>query len=167
VKWTEGLIHLAMRNVLGVRGWTLVAGEYPGGSDHDLYPLNVVCPTLARDESPDPRRHSLGEVIPDLVALRGRALLIAEAKVRYSEADRRKLTRLLGERRGDLLAALRKFADDRRVSTLLPVETLDFHPTLVFSSVGHAPTPPPGFSYLRLTSTKEGAFEGVLAAEST
>jgi len=60
MKWTEGHIHLAMRQILIAQGWSLIAGELPGGSDHDLYPLNVVDPALARDRSPDPRRHSLG-----------------------------------------------------------------------------------------------------------
>ena len=81
MKWTEGHIHVVMRDVLRQKGWTLVAGEFPGGSDHELYPLNVVDPVVARDASPDPRRHSLGELIPDLVALRGANLFVGEAKV--------------------------------------------------------------------------------------
>jgi hypothetical protein len=88
-----------MREYLKSEGWILVAGEYPGGSDHELYPLNVVDPSVARDNSPDPRRHSLREIIPDLVALRGRDLFIGEAKVGYSEKDRDKLDDLVNTRR--------------------------------------------------------------------
>lgn len=162
-KWTEGHIHVAMRHVFKRDGWTLVAGEYPGGSDHELYPLNVVCPDLACDDSPDPSRHSLGELIPDLVAVRGRELVLAEAKVGYSSSDRVKLTELLTERRADLLLALRKFAGDRGAKALLPVETLELLPVLVFAAGGSAPPPAEGFSYLRVKSLTEGAFEGRLA----
>ena len=91
MRWSEGLIHLSMRAFLTRQGWQLIAGEYPGGSDHQLYPLNVVDPALARDESPDPRRHSLGELIPDLVALRKRDLFIGEAKLGHDDGDRAKL----------------------------------------------------------------------------
>src|SRR5437867_190192 len=132
MRWTEGRVHVAMRRVLRDQGWRLVAGEYPGGSDHELYPLNVVDTAVARDGSPDPRRHSLGELIPDLVALSGDDLLIAEAKPAYNEPDREKLTTLLGERRGDLLVALGKFAVERKVRELLPVRRLRIHPVLVF-----------------------------------
>src|SRR5260370_16835366 len=95
LKWTEGHIHLAMRSFLTSQNWTLVAGEFPGGSDHDLYPLNVVDPTIARDRSPDPRRHSFGELIPDLVALRGRDLFIGEAKLRYDPKNPQQLETLV------------------------------------------------------------------------
>ena len=162
MKWTEGHIHLCMRRFLVRQGWLLVAGEYPGGSDHQLYPLNVVDPALARDESPDPRRHSLGEIIPDLVALCHRSLFIGEAKVQYTDDDRDKLTHLLGNRKNDLLAALQTFASDRNVPELLPVETLNMHPVLVFLSDSDAPPPAPGFSYLRIANKNDAYFEGVL-----
>lgn len=166
MRWSEGRIHLLMRDFLTRQGWQLVAGEYPGGSDHQLYPLNVVDPAVARDESPDPRRHSLGELIPDLVALRGRVLLIGEAKPGYDDGDRAKLALLLNERRDHLLAALQTFAVERRVPELLPVDTLDIHPVLVFRSAGEAPPPPPGFSYLRIVNRGEAYFEGVLGGIS-
>ena len=151
-----------MREFLNRQGWQLVAGEYPGGSNHQLYPLNVVDPALARDESPDPRRHSLGELIPDVVALRKRNLLIGEAKLKYDDGDRAKLALLLSERRNDLLAALQTFALERGVPELLPVEALDLFPVLVFRSDADAPAPPPGFSYLRIVNRSEAYFEGVL-----
>ena len=162
MRWSEGHLHVAMRKILLRQGWLLIAGEYPGGSDHELYPLNVVDPVLARDESPDPRRHSMGELIPDLVALRERDLLIGEAKLRYDEGDRAKLALLLNERREHLLAALRTFARDRRVSNLCPVETLIMRPVLVFKSDADAPTPAPGFSHLRIVNQSDAYFEGAL-----
>ena len=117
-----------MRRVLKQKGWKLIAGEYPGGSDHELYPLNVIDPTVARDRSPDPRRHSLGELIPDLVAIRNRDLLIAEAKVSYNIPDLEKLQYLIGERRSDLMIALEKFSKERSYPELLPLKSLKLHP---------------------------------------
>jgi hypothetical protein len=151
-----------MREYLKSEGWILVAGEYPGGSDHELYPLNVVDPSVARDNSPDPRRHSLREIIPDLVALRGRDLFIGEAKVGYSEKDRDKLDDLVNTRRLDLLGALRTFARERNVPAVLPVESLVLRPTLVFRETSEAPKVPAGFSYLRIQNMKQGYFEGAL-----
>ena len=162
MKWTEGEVHVAMRRLLRGAGWQLIAGEFPGGSDHELYPLNVVDPRVARDASPDPRRHSLGELIPDLVALRGRDLAVLEAKVRYDDNDRVKLETLLTARRADLLVSLARFAADRRVPQLLPIETLVIHPVLAFAAKDAPPAPPP-FSYLRVESRDMGHFEGVLA----
>jgi hypothetical protein len=160
--WTEGYIHVAARRVLRDLEWELVAGEFPGGSDSELYPLCVVDRRVARDNSPDPRRHSVDELIPDIVALRDRELLIGEAKVNYSEADRLKLQRLLGERRLDLLAALEKFALERGFPSLLPISSLVFRPTLVFASDRPTPPVPVGFSYLRLQDMTAGYFEGDL-----
>ena len=162
MKLSEGLIHVCMRSFLKRNGWQLVAGEYPGGSDHELHVLNVVDPTVARDDSPDPRRHSAGELIPDLVALRNRDLFVGEAKPKYDDDDRAKLVRLLGERRDHLFAALRTFASDRNVPQLCPVEALDIHPVLIFQADSVAPPPPPGFSYLRIANMDEAYFEGVL-----
>lgn len=162
MRWSEGLIHLCMRGFLDRQGWQLIAGEYPGGSDHQLYPLNVVDPAVARDDSPDPRRHSLGELIPDLVALRNRDLFIGEAKLHYDDGDRAKLVSLLGKRRDHLLAALRTFALERGFPQLLPLDTLDMYPVLVFRSSSEAPPPPPCFSYLRIINRDDAYFEGVL-----
>lgn len=59
---TESFVHVAMREYLKKEGWTLVAGEYPGGSDDELYVLSIMDPSVACDNSPDPRRHSEGEI---------------------------------------------------------------------------------------------------------
>lgn len=163
MKWTEGRIHISMRNILAVQGWLLVAGEFPGGSDHELYPLNIVDPEVAKDGSPDPRRHSVGEIIPDLIALRGRDLLIGEAKVKYDARDREKLELLISDRRADLLRSLRIFSKERRVPELLPIETLILRPTLVFLAESSVIPPLPGsLSYLRIMSTTRAFFEGPL-----
>lgn len=166
MRWVEGHIHLSMRTFLKREGWLLVAGEYPGGSDHELYPLNVVDPAVARDDSPDPRRHSLGELVPDLLALRNRNLIIAEAKLRYDDGDRSKLVSLLNERRDHLIAALETFALERQVPDLLPVHTLIMHPVLAFRASSGAPAPPAGFSYLRIVSPNDAYYDGVLANET-
>ena len=154
-----------MRAFLKGQGWLLVAGEYPGGSDHELYQLNVVDRVVARDNSPDPRRHSSGELTPDLVALRNRTLFIGEAKPRYDDLDRDKLVRLLTERQSDLIAALETFALERGFPNLSPVETLEMHPVLIFPSTSNAPPPPPCFSYLRIVNQHAAYFEGVLGPQ--
>lgn len=164
MKWTEGNVHVAMRRFLRSAGWTLIAGEYPGGSDHELYALNVVDPVVACDGSPDPRRHSRGELIPDLIALKANDLLIAEAKVGYDSGDQAKLDLLLNQRRFDLLAALASFAVERDRPQLLPLQRLVLHPVLVFLADGAAPPPPAGFSYLRIIDRTNARFEGALAA---
>jgi hypothetical protein len=163
MRWTEGFIHLAMRRVLRDRGWKLIAGEFPGGTDHELYPLCVVDPRVARDSSPDPRRHSLGELIPDLVALKGRYLFVGEAKLGYDEGDKLKLEYLLGDRRQDFFLALTKFAKERGFPELLPVESLEFKPALVFLEGRKAPVPVGTLSYLRIADQQTGYFQGDLA----
>jgi len=161
-KWTEGHIHVAMRKILKLKGWRLIAGEYPGGSDHELYPLNIIDPTLARDRSPDPRRHSLGELIPDLVALKGRDLIIAEAKVNFNLPDLEKLKYLISERNADLMTALAKFSDERGFPEIQPLRTLKLHPTLVFVDSGSIRLPDINFSHLLISSHDIGRFTGCL-----
>jgi hypothetical protein len=162
-KWTEGLVHVAMRKALRNAGFKLIAGEFPGGSDHELYPLNVTDPTVARDRSPDPRRHSTGELIPDIVALKQRCLVLGEAKVNYNDSDRIKLAYLINERRGDLQIALAKFSAERRFSELMPFDTLTLLPVLIFTTLKTSPALPKGFSYMRMASDSEALYEGTLA----
>lgn len=45
---TETFIHIAMRKYLKKEGWTLVAGEYPGGSDDELFVLSIMNPIVAK-----------------------------------------------------------------------------------------------------------------------
>lgn len=159
-RWTEGYVHLRMRQDLKSKGFRLVAGEYPGGSDHELYPLNVVDPVVARDGSPDPRRHSFGELIPDILALRGRYLVIGEAKVDYSDADRIKLQSLIMDRRSDLFSALEKFSSDRRVEELLPLDTLTLLPTLIFTDRRVSPIAGEGMSHIIVSTQNPSTFVG-------
>ena len=158
----EDFIHLAMRTFLRQQGWQLIAGQFPGGSDHELHALQVTDPAVARDRSPDPRRHSSSELIPDLIALRDRNLFIGEAKPRYDHGDLAKLVDLLDERRDHLLTALDTFAHERQAPELLPAGTLELLPVLIFSSDSLAPRPPPGFSYLRIVTRTKAYFEGHL-----
>jgi len=160
--WTEGRVHLAMRKSLRKSGFTLIAGEFPGGSDHELYPLNVTDPVVARDRSPDPRRHSAGELIPDIVALKVRALIIGEAKVHYDEPDREKLARLVTERVEHLKQAIEKFAYDRKRAELLPFETLKLLPTLIFTDQRPAPAPEYGFSHVVIGQDGAARFLGLI-----
>jgi len=132
-KITETHVHVAVRNWLKRSGWKLIAGQYPGGSDDECSALNIVDPALAKDKSPDPRRHSDNKLVPDIVALSGRNLLLIEMKPNYSKADQEKLEYLVGERSFDLVLALKKFALDKGCKDLEPIETLVFNIGLGFS----------------------------------
>ena len=164
MKWSEGLVHRAMRRALKSNGWTLIAGEYPGGSDHDLYPLNVVDPTFARDQSPDPRRHSQGELIPDLVAIHGRKLCVVEAKPAYSASDEIKLRHLLSTRSADFFNALDIFGKRYGFQEMFPLHTLKIYPTLAFPETARAPPPVNGMSYLLVKPCNSASFVGALGA---
>jgi hypothetical protein len=155
LRWTEGDVHVAMREQLRRDGWRLVAGQFPGGSDGELPPLNVVDPAVARDLSPDPRRHSSGKLVPDLVALREGVLLVVEAKVGYSEEDRQKLLLLLGARQADFFQALRELGRRRGVPELEAPERLEVIPALAQSATRPAPPSLPGFALIKARSRTE------------
>lgn len=110
----EDFIHYHARRAVRTLGWELVAGQYPSGSDDDLPCLNVVDPSLARDQSPDHRRHSANKLVPDLVARRGDELLVVEMKPLYDPADEAKLLYLAGPRRPDFDGALDRLIAHRR-----------------------------------------------------
>src|SRR5687768_6366922 len=90
----EDIIHFYMRRDLRARGWELLGGQYPNGSDDELPAFSVMDPLLARDRSPDHRRHSLNKVVPDLVARNGGLVLVVEAKPTYDREDELKLIAL-------------------------------------------------------------------------
>lgn len=96
-------------------GWQLIAGQYPSGSDDELPCLNVVDPELARDQSPDHRRHSTNKLVPDLVALADHDLLVVEMKPLYDLGDELKLLDLVGQRRPDFDRALDSLSQSRRL----------------------------------------------------
>lgn len=146
------MVHVAMRAQLRKEGWVLVAGQFPGGSDDELPALNITDPVVARDQSPDPRRHSSGKLVPDLVALKGCTLLLIEAKVGYSDEDRQKLLEMLGPRRDDLIRALRELACVRGILELSRPQQLKIIPGL--AQAADAPTSPlpPDFASIRAHS---------------
>jgi len=130
----ESFVHVAMRQFLKNEGWTLVAGEFPGGSDDELYVLSIMDPVVARDNSPAPRRHSEGEIIPDLFAYKDGRMLVIEAKPKYSDEDREKLRNLLTNKRNLLLASLKKFCFKRHLLRGIDIDNLEFIPTLAFGN---------------------------------
>lgn len=153
----EDFIHYYVRRYLLSTGWALLAGQYPNGSD-DLPALNVVDPQVARDRSPDPRRHSKDKLVPDLVSLLDERLLVIEMKPSFDAADAVKLLRMRDDRRADFDRALLQLADRRHV-TLPPLPSLRFIPVLAFQ----AGTPAPrlaDFCYLRVDGAGLVAMEG-------
>lgn len=155
-------MHRAVRRYLSAHGWTLVAGQWPGGSDDTLHILNVVDPAIARDLSPDPRRHSLDKFVPDIVALRSDTLLIVEAKPNYSQRDFDKLECLIGERRSDLHLALRSFGLERGFPSLVEPLELMIQPSLAFGSNSPHPIPNPPWVLLLVDPTGKVSPQGPL-----
>jgi Holliday junction resolvase-like predicted endonuclease len=147
----EAYVHIAVRRFLRKEGWTLVAGEFPGGSDDELHVLSIMDPLLARDNSPDHRRHSSGEIIPDLIAIKDDTLIIIEAKPKYSESDKTKLTALLSERREDLLKTLNNFLLRHKLSHFLPLTKFRFIPCLAFLKQRTEHPHVPGFWIFEVT----------------
>lgn len=131
---TESMIHIAMRQYLKNTGWTLVAGEYPGGSDDELYVFSVMDPTVARDNSPDPRRHSEGEIVPDLLAYKDGVILVVEAKPKYSADDKEKLIHLFTDKRNLLIDSLEHFCRHRHILPEVCVRDAQYVPTLAFGN---------------------------------
>lgn len=129
----EDFIHYVLRLHLKDKGWELLAGQYPNGSDDELRALNVIDPAVARDQSPDPRRHSMNKLVPDLVARRANHLLVVEIKPGYSAEDEMKLDLMLNERLQHFHAALEAFTR-ARVGVGLHVGDLTLVPALAFSS---------------------------------
>jgi hypothetical protein len=154
----EDLIHVAIRRFLAAQKWTLLAGQYPDGSD-DLPPLNIVDPTVARDQSPDPRRHSVNKVVPDLVAYQAPIMPLIEMKPRYSEEDEAKLIDLLLNRRANLLLALEAFLTVHPIPLTRPVDELIFVPCLGFAADSIYP-PHPGFCYFKVRDINTVDFVG-------
>jgi len=134
MKKDETFVHVAIRNYLKLQGWSLLAGQYPGGSDDELHVFNVFDPLLAKDESPDHRRHSFGKLVPDLIAFKDDTLLIIEAKPEYSASDKDKLEYLLSERKNDFLIGFKKFLIERVENSNIDLEKVKLVPVLAFLS---------------------------------
>lgn len=148
MKRDETFVHVAIRNYLKAKGWTLISGQYPGGSDDELHVFNIFDPELAKDESPDHRRHSAGKFVPDLIVYKDKTLLVIEAKPEYSISDKEKLTQLLSVKRKDFINGLNKFAQEKGFSQIIPVEKLRIIPVLAFLSEAIAPKD--GHAYLKV-----------------
>jgi len=130
----ESMIHIAMRKYLKNDGWILVAGEFPGGSDDELYVMSIMDPEVACDNSPDSRRHSDGEIIPDLFAYRDGKMLVVEAKPKYSLRDKNKLRNLLLNKKSLLISSLFHFCYERNVLPNINWNNVRFIPTLAFEN---------------------------------
>ena len=129
----EDVIHYAVRQFLSKSSWELIAGQYPNGSDDELPPLNIMDPELAKDNSPDHRRHSMNKVVPDLVAIKGMQILLIEMKPAYSASDAAKLSELISIRKEDLIASLLELQNIRKASFPYPIRDFTFVPALGFS----------------------------------
>lgn len=131
---SESFVHVSMRQFLKRNGWLLIAGEYPNGSDDELNVLSISDPSVARDNSPDPRRHSSGEIIPDLVAYKDGIILIIEAKPNYSMDDKAKLINLLTNEKERLINALWKFSQGKAEFSHIDYDLVDYIPVLAFGN---------------------------------
>ena len=155
----EDVIHFSVRRFLRENGWLLIAGQYPDGSDDELPSLNIMDPMLARDNSPDPRRHSQNKIVPDLVSNKGDIILIIEMKPSYSYEDEHKLIDLLEDRQEDLLVALEDLRMNRAISLMAPLRELSFVPCLAFGASSRYPRNP-DFCYFKVWDLHSLDFEG-------
>ena len=153
---TETFIHIAMRKYLKKEGWTLVAGEYPGGSDDELFVLSIMNPIVAKDNSPDPRRHSEGEIIPDLFAYKNGFMLVIEAKPQYDIGDREKLKDLFLNKRGLLQKSLKNFCKNHHLLKQINLDNLIYIPVLAFGNENYEIFPEEtGFAHIYVKNLKE------------
>ena len=144
----EDFIHFFARKFLRSNGWELIAGQYPNGSDDELTSLNIMDPVLAKDESPDPRRHSKNKLVPDIVACRGKNVLIVEAKPRYDIEDKGKLSEIVGVRKKDFMYSLAQKIEERNINLTYRLSDLILVPCLCFSSPSIRFPISQGFAYL-------------------
>jgi hypothetical protein len=144
----EDEIHYAVRQFLRGEEWMLVAGQYPNGSDDELPTLNVKDPAVARDDSPDPRRHALDKFVPDLIALKEQTALVVEMKPAYDAGDEQKLKELLSRRFDRLVQALEELNARTPQLQKVPWRSLRYVPTLGFCSRRSGWTQNPGFAVL-------------------
>jgi hypothetical protein len=129
----EDLIHLTVRSFLKNNNWKLIAGQYPNGSDDEVFSLCIMDPELAKDNSPDPRRHSKNKLVPDLVANKDNLILVLEFKPEYSYDDEQKLTDLLKSRKEDFYNYLECFTLQRNIKLEAQTRDIILIPGLGFS----------------------------------
>jgi hypothetical protein len=158
-KLREDVVHVAVRRFLRSANWHLVAGQYPNGSDDELPPLNIMDPILARDLSPDHRRHSKNKFVPDLVSMKNQYMLLVEMKPAFSISDQEKLEILLSDRKPHLLQAVHSLQVVRRVELFVPLEEIIFIPCLAFSASSKYQRRN-DFCYFLVQTLDEVSFEG-------
>lgn len=152
----ESLVHVSMRIYLKNDGWKLIAGEYPGGSDDELYVLRIKDPRVARDNSPDPRRHSSGEFVPDLFAYKNGEMLVIEAKPSYDIGDKEKLIDLIYNNHRRLIADVKKFCDVHGLLPDVDVSEVEYIPTLAFGNTSYKGySEDAGFAHIYVKNIKE------------
>lgn len=156
MKITESFVHIAMRQFLKKNDWLLIAGEYPNGSDDELNVLSISDPVVARDNSPDPRRHSRGEIIPDLVAYKNGCILIIEAKPKYSIEDKNKLVDLLYTKKDRLIDSLKDFSFGKPQFSHINYDHASYIPVLAFGNSSFVPPcEDSGFGHIYIRSLDE------------
>ena len=152
----ESFVHVAMREYLRSSGWTLIAGEFPNGSDDELNVLSISDPVVARDNSPDPRRHSFGEIVPDLVAYKNGVILIIEAKPRYSYDDKLKLNSLFSNDMDRLAHALWKFSESKAKFSHIDYDNAIYVPVLAYGNPNYIiEQEDSGFGHIYIRSLRE------------
>lgn len=97
----EDFVFVSVKRHLSETGWRVIGGEPPDGTADDLIRVYIRPATNARG-----RLHSLGSQKVDLISIKDGTLLLTELKPSYSEADRKKLDRIAGPMREDLLRAI-------------------------------------------------------------
>lgn len=155
----EDLIHYSVRKKLKANGWKLIAGQYPNGSDDELPPLYVVDPYLARDNSPDHRRHSKNKFVPDLVAVKDNIILIIEMKPKFYLKDELKLETLTTERVQDLKNSIVSFCNHQVNALEKEIEYYIFLPCLGFDNKSHFKINPK-FCYFLVSDENNTQFQG-------
>lgn len=129
----EDYVHFYVRKELKAKDWTLIAGEYPNGSDDELHPIYIKDPELARDDSPDHRRHSNNKLVPDLVAYKDETFLIIEMKPSFDLGDQEKLQELLSSRKVDLMNTLQEHLNRYFKDIKIELNKCTLVPTLGFN----------------------------------
>lgn len=156
MKITESFVHVAMREYLKRNDWLLIAGEYPNGSDDELNVLSISNPDIAKDNSPDPRRHSEGEIVPDLVAYKRGTIIVIEAKPIYSLDDKLKLTDLMLTKKALLISSLEKFSSGKVQFHGIDYTKALYIPVLAFGNPSlECPCIDNGFGHLYIKSLAE------------
>lgn len=121
---SEGKIYYFLKHFLLKKGWILLAGEPPDGS-------NNVCRIEIRNKGRE-GIGSKGSYKIDLIFLRKDTLFLIELKPQYNQGDINKLNEITTQRLNDLFDALEERCyldrkDIRRIVKCIGVGTLNNH----------------------------------------